>query len=181
MPRTVIARALACIVPFCIALAHGPAGAAALSSPCDDPSYARDFKARYPGEIDRLWSDEQRQRDAWSQRAEAISRQVVAVGAASADAQSRFRLELARRPDIAALDASIAQAAADFRERNVALKGVALISPLDPMRPDRAWCVMAQSALDALRNKVAIEGQQWQLVDQALLAAAAGKGVRFAP
>jgi hypothetical protein len=165
-----------------LALAASPAArAAAVQAPCDDPSYARDFKARYPGEIDKLWTEEQKQREAWNLRAEAISRQVVSSGAASAQAQSNFRLELAKRPDISALDGQIAQAAMEFRERNVSLQGVSLISPLDPMRPNRAWCVMASSALDALKAKLAIEGRQWQLVDQALLANAASRGVNFAP
>jgi len=171
---------LRAVAALALALAAASAAhAAAIQAPCDDPSYARDFKARYPGEIDKLWSDEQKQRDAWNARAEAISQRVVSSGAASAQAQSTFRLELAKRPDIAALDGQIAKAAADFRERNVALQGVALISPLDPMRPNRAWCVSASSALDALRAKLAIEIRQWQLVDQALLANAATRGVRF--
>jgi hypothetical protein len=182
MPSTPrLHAALAPALALALALAAGTAHAAAVQTPCDDPSYARDFKVRYPGEIDKLWSEEQKQRDAWNLRADAISRQVVATGAASAQAQSRFRLELSKRPDIAALDAQIAAAANDFRERNVALQGVSLISPLDPMRPNRAWCVMANSALDALKSKLTLEFQQWQLVDQALLAAATSRGVRFDP
>jgi hypothetical protein len=174
--------ALPALAALAFALAAGPTAlAAAIQAPCDDPSYARDFKARYPGEVDQIWSEEQKQREAWNARAEAISRQVVDSGAAPAQAQSTFRLDLARRPDIAALEAQIAKATADFRERNVALQGVALISPLDPMRPNRAWCVSASAALDALRAKLALEIQQWKLVDQALLANAATRGVRFAP
>jgi hypothetical protein len=164
-----------------LAGAPGVAQAAGVQSPCDDPTYARDFKVRYPNEINKIWAEEQKQRDAWNLRADAISRQVVASGAASAQAQSSFRLDLAKRPDIAAFDAQIAQAANDFRTRNLALQGVALISPLDPMRPDRAWCVMANSALDALKAKLTLEFQQEQLVDQALLAAATNRGVRFDP
>jgi len=177
--RTCAALRLSFALSFAVACAG--AQAAAVQAPCDDPSYARDFKARYPGEIDKLWSDEQKQREAWNARAEAISRAVVAAGAASAQSQSDFRLQLAKRPDISALDGQIAQAAMDFRERNVALQGVSLISPLDPMRPNRAWCVMANSALDALRLKLTLEIRQWQLVDQALLAGAANRGVSFAP
>jgi hypothetical protein len=183
--RTVIPRALlpriALVATLVAALAPAAARAAAQESPCDDPSFARDFKARYPGELDKLWEDEQKQREAWNVRADTISRQVVFAGATTPSAQSTFRLQLARRSDIAALDERIAQAASEFRERNIALQGAVLISPLDPMRPYRAWCVMAVSALDAMKTKVALEGQQWQLVDQALLAAAANKGVRFAP
>jgi hypothetical protein len=182
MPST--PRTLAVLASTLAAIAAGSTGAAraaAVQTPCDDPSYARDFKVRYPGEIDKVWTEEQKQRDAWNLRADAISRQVVASGAASAQAQSTFRLELAKRPDIVALDAQIAQATNDFRERNVALQGVSLISPLDPMRPNRAWCVMANSALDALKSKLALEYQQWQLFDQALLAAATSRGVRFDP
>lgn len=168
-------------VTVALTLAAGTAAhAAAIQAPCDDPSYALDFKVRYPGEIDKIWLEEQKQREAWNARAAAISQQMVTSGAATARAQSTFRLNLARRPDIAALDGQIAKAAADFSERNVALQGVALISPLDPMRPNRAWCVSASSALDALRAKLAIEIQQWQLVDQALLANAASQGVHFA-
>ena len=168
--------ALALTVAAC-AGAH----AGAVQAPCDDPSYARDFKARYPGEIDRLWTDEQKQREAWNARAEAISHAVVSSGAASAQAQSTFRLDLAKRPDISALDSQIAQAAMDFRERNIALQGVSLISPLDPMRPNRAWCVMANSALDALKVKLTLEIRQWQLIDQALIAGATSRGVGFGP
>jgi hypothetical protein len=164
-----------------LAAAMPAAAAPAVQASCDDPSYARDLKARYPGEIDRIWADEQKQREAWNARADAISQRVVSSGAATAQAQSTFRLDLARRSDIAALDAQIAQAAGEFRERNVALQGVVLISPLDPMRPNRAWCVTASSALDALRAKLAIEIRQWQLVDQALLANAAARGVHIDP
>jgi hypothetical protein len=181
----VTARAFApSFAPLAFVLAAAccvPAHAAAVQQPCDDPSYALDFKVRYPGEIDKLWSEEQKQRDAWNARAEAISRQVVASGALSAQEESTIRLNLSQRRDIATLDEQIAKAAMDFRERNVALQGVSLISPLDPMRPNRAWCVSANAALDALRAKLALEIQQWRLVDQALLTNAAIVGVRFAP
>jgi hypothetical protein len=179
-PFTVIARALLFLV---VALAPCLRAEAALpvQAPCDDPSYARDFKVGYPGEIDKLWTEEQKQRDAWSARADAIGKQVVGTGAASAQAYATFRLALARRPDIALLDEQITHAVSDFRERNVSLQGVSLISPLDPMRPNRAWCVMASSALDALKSKLALEERQWQLIDQALLVDAANRGVRFAP
>jgi hypothetical protein len=167
-------------IAFTTACALGAAQAGAQSSPCDDPTYAREYKVYYPNEINRVYEDEQRQRQAWSARADAIGAQLAASGAMSKEAHASYRLELSRRPDIAELDGRIAQAAEEFRERNVALQGVPVVQLLDPARPNRAWCMLASSALDALKNKVAIEGRQWQMIDQALLAGAASKGVHFA-
>jgi hypothetical protein len=175
----VSSRALARIA-CSVACVFGAAHAGAQSSPCDDPSYAREFKVYYPNEINRVYTDEQQQRQAWNARADAIGAQLAASGAMSKEAHAAFRLELSRRRDVAELDGRIAQAAEEFRERNIALQGAPAVALLDPARPNRAWCMLATSALDALKNKVAIEGLQWQLVDQALLAGAASKGVHFA-
>jgi hypothetical protein len=167
---------IACLAACAIAAGH----AGAQASTCDDPTYAREFRVYYPNEINRVYADEQQQRQGWNARAEAIGAQLAASGAMSKEAHASFRLDVARRPDIAELDGQIAQASEEFRERNIALQGAPAVALLDPARPNRAWCMLASSALEALKNKVAIEGRQWQLVDQALLAGAASKGVRFA-
>ena len=139
------------------------------------------MKLAYPQEIDRIGADEAARRTTWNARADAIGARLVAARATSPDAQSSFRLGLWKRPDIAALDARIAQASTEFRERNLALLGTPVVARLDPLRPERAWCLLATSALDTLRRKVDAENEQWSLVDRALLEEADRLGVRLVP
>jgi hypothetical protein len=173
---TAMPRCLLVLVAVCWAVrAMGQA------SPCDDVSYARDMRVRYPQEINATVADEAARRTAWNARWDAISAQLVAARVVTADGQSVYRLALWRRADIASLDAQIAAAETDFRERNIALTGAPVIARLDPLRPDRAACLLAQSALDTLKHKLDLENQQWVAIDQALLDETARLGVRLAP
>jgi hypothetical protein len=151
--------------------------AMAQPSPCDDVTYARDMNLRYPQQVDAIVADEAARRTAWNGRADAISARIVAARATTADGQSTYRLALWKRSDIAALDAQIAAAETDFRERNIAITGAPVIARLDPLRPERAACLLSLDALQTLMHKVDLENQQWVLMDQALLAEAARLGV----
>lgn len=153
----------------------------AQTSPCDDVVHARDMKVRYPQAVDAIAAEEAARRTAWNARADAISAQLVAARVVTPDAQSAFRLAQWRRPDVAALDAQIAAAETDFRERNIALQAAPAIARLDPLRPERAACLLQESALQTLRHKLDLENQQWALVDRALLDEAVRLGLRFAP
>ncbi|HEX4510102.1 MAG TPA: hypothetical protein VH328_08490 [Burkholderiaceae bacterium] len=151
--------------------------AGAQAQPCDDVTYARDTRVRYPQQVDAAMADEAGRRAAWNARADAISARIVAARATTADAQSTFQLGLWRRPDIASLDTQIAAAETDYRERNVALVGAPVIARLDPLRPDRAACLLAEGALQTLRHRIDLETEEWRRVDSGLLDEAARLGV----
>jgi hypothetical protein len=149
-------------------------------SPCDDTGYARDFRMRYPGEINKAFDREFEQQSAWTARARAISDRVVAVGAATRAQQNEIVLSLTRSGPIRALDERAQKSADEFRLRNDTLVATPPLALLDPMRPNRAWCMLATQALQSLQDKVNAEIESWAALDAALRAEAAGRGVRFA-
>ncbi len=153
--------------------------ALAEASPCDDVAYARNFKAHYPDEVNRLFDTEHKQQVAWTARARAISERVVAVGAATRDAQDALVEALSKSPQITALDQRAQDSANDFRLRNNTLQATPVLALIDPFRPNRAWCMLAKQALDSLNAKVNAEIESWSLLDRALLDSAASRGVRF--
>lgn len=149
-------------------------------SPCDDINYARDFKVRYPGEVNKVFDVEYKQQMAWSARAKAIGDRVVEVGAATRADQNATYLALARSAPIVAIDARAQKSADEFRLRNDTLLAAPALVVLDPGRPNRAWCLLATQALQSLNDKVNAEIESWTALDRALLAAAANRGVQFA-
>lgn len=162
-------------------LAAAGAPAAAQSSPCDDVSYAREFRSRYPNELNKVFEREFMDQAAWNARAKAIADHVVAAGAATREQQNASTLEIMKSPAIRAFDEQARKAGDDFRLRNDTLVATPPLAILDPMRPNRAWCMLASQALQSLQDKVAAESASWAAQDQLLLAAAAARGVRFAP
>jgi len=174
MPR-LLPRSMPLLAALAAWVAH------AQTSPCDDVAYARDMKVRYPQAVNAIAADEAARRTAWNGRADAISAQLVAARAVTPEAQSGFRLAQWRRPDVAALDAQIAAAETDFRERTIALQAAPAIARLDPLRPERAACLLQASALQVLQHKLDLENEQWALVDRALLDEAVRLGLRLGP
>jgi hypothetical protein len=166
----VIAALAACALP---ALAWEP-------SPCDDVGYARDFRMRYPGELSSVFEREFQQQTAWTARARAIGDHVVASGAATRAEQNETYLALVKSPQIKALDERAQKSADEFRLRNDTLVATPPLALLDPMRPNRAWCMLASQALQSLEDKVAAEIESWSTLDAGLRAAAARRGVQFA-
>jgi hypothetical protein len=149
-------------------------------SPCDDVNYARDFRARYPTEVNRVFDAERKQQEAWSARAKAIGDRVVLVGAATRDAQDAVYQALSSTPQMAALGDRANKAGEEFRLRNDTLVATPPLAKLDPLRPNRAWCILATQALQSLNDKLSAETEAWSTLDRALLAAAASRGVQFA-
>jgi hypothetical protein len=163
---------------FLLAAACTPANA---QSPCDDVSYAREFRSKYPGELNKVFEREFMEQAAWSARAKAIADHVVAAGAATREQQNASTLEIMKSPVIRTLDEQARKAGDDFRLRNDTLVATPPLAILDPMRPNRAWCMLASQALQSLQDKLAAESASWAAQDRLLLAAAAARGVRFAP
>jgi hypothetical protein len=149
-------------------------------SPCDDVRYARDFRMRYPGEVNKVFDREFEQQTAWMARARAINERVVAVGAATPAQQNETYVSLARSPQVAILEERARKSGDEFRLRNDTLVATPPLALLDPMRPNRAWCMLATQALQALEDKVAAEIESWSTLDAALRAEAARRGVLFA-
>lgn len=149
-------------------------------SPCDDVAYARDFRMRYPGEVSSAFDREFQQQTAWTARARAIGDRVVAVGAATRAEQNETYVALVKSPQIKALDERAQKSADEFRLRNDTLVATPPLALLDPMRPNRAWCMLASQALQSLNDKVNAEIESWATLDAALRAAAARRGVQFA-
>jgi len=173
-------RAAVPAAAFAVLAACAAGAAAQPSSPCDDKTYAREFRMHYPDQVNHLVEAEFEQQAAYSARAKAIGDRVVAVGAASREQQNATYLAITRTPQMKALDERIRQSADDFRLRNDTLVATPPLALLDPMRPNRAWCMLASQALQSLNDKLAAEIESWSTLDAALRAAAAERGVRFA-
>ena len=177
MPIRVPAIALLAAV-----LGAAPMAARPDTSPCDDAGYARDFRARYPTEVNKVFDEERRQQEAWAARAKAISDRVVAVGAATRDAQDETVQVLSRNPLITAAEERARKSGEEFRLRNDTLMATPILplARLDPLRPNRGWCLLATQALQSLDDKLKAEVESWSMMDRSLLAAAASRGVVFA-